>query len=76
MCEGTADVVRGVERSLAEKIVRQYRTKYGRTYAYRPTPEQYEKGHAFRVTASKIVVFDLHAFAESATRFTFGSAEG
>lgn len=72
MAEGTTDVVRGVDRALAERIARQYGAKYGRTFGYRPKADSYVTGHAFRVTPTKLVVFDLHAFETSATRFTFG----
>ncbi|MBU6423595.1 MAG: pyridoxamine 5'-phosphate oxidase family protein [Chloroflexi bacterium] len=71
MAEGTVDVVRAVEHALAERISRQYTTKYGRTFRYRPKAEQYETGYVFRVRPTKIVVFDLKAFSTSATRFVF-----
>jgi nitroimidazol reductase NimA-like FMN-containing flavoprotein (pyridoxamine 5'-phosphate oxidase superfamily) len=71
MCDGTADVIRGVARDLAVKIARQYATKYGRTFDYRPKPEGYEKGHVFRVRPRKVVLFDVKEFATAATRFTF-----
>ena len=71
MCEGVVDVVRGVERDTAERIAAQYRGKYGSTFDYRPTPEQYMKGHAFRARPTKVIAFDLKLFNTSATRFTF-----
>ena len=71
MCDGTADVVRRVERDLAQKIARQYAAKYGRTFNYRPKPEGYEKGYVFRVRPDKVVLFDVKQFATAATRFTF-----
>lgn len=42
--EAVVDVIRGVKPALATKIARQYSRKYGRTFTYRPTAEQYEKG--------------------------------
>ena len=69
--QGTVDVVRGVEPSLAKGISSQYARKYGRTFDYRPKPEQYQKGHVFRATPSKIIAFDVKHFTASGTRFTF-----
>jgi hypothetical protein len=72
MSEGIVDVVRGVRPELAERIAAQYRSKYGRTFAYRPKAEQYIKGHAFRARPSKVIAFDVKLFDTSATRFVFG----
>jgi hypothetical protein len=69
--EGTVDVVRGVERDLARRIARQYAAKYGRTFGYRPDAASYERGPVFRVTPSKLIVFEVKLFETSATRFTF-----
>ncbi len=69
--EGRVDIVRGIERSLANRIARQYAAKYGRAFSYRPTAEQYEEGPTFRATPSKIIAFDVKAFETSGTRFTF-----
>jgi hypothetical protein len=69
--QGTVEVVRGVEPGVATRIASQYVTKYGRTFAYRPKPEQYVKGHVFRATPSKIIAFDVKHFTASGTRFTF-----
>ena len=69
--QGTVDVVRGVTADIAKRIARQYATKYGRTFDYRPKAEQYEKGHVFRATPSKIIAFDVKHFTASGTRFTF-----
>ncbi len=70
---GTAivDVVRGIERSIAERIATQYAAKYGRTFDYRPKPEQYTSGHVFRARPMKMIVFDVEHFESAATRFTF-----
>jgi nitroimidazol reductase NimA-like FMN-containing flavoprotein (pyridoxamine 5'-phosphate oxidase superfamily) len=69
--DATVQVVRGVERALAERIAKQYAAKYGRTFSYRPKPSQYEKGHVFRARPAKIIVFDVKLFNTSATRFVF-----
>jgi len=69
--QGAVEVVRGVEPDVAKRIASQYVTKYGRTFAYRPKPEQYEKGPVFRATPSKIIAFDVKHFTASGTRFTF-----
>ena len=71
--DATVDVVRGAGRALAEKIARQYTTKYGRVFSYRPAAKQYESGPVFRATPSKLIVFDVKEFNTSATRFTFGA---
>lgn len=72
--DATVDVLRGAPRELAEKIARQYTAKYGRAFSYRPTVTQYQEGHVFRATPSKLIVFDVKEFNSSATRFTFGKA--
>jgi nitroimidazol reductase NimA-like FMN-containing flavoprotein (pyridoxamine 5'-phosphate oxidase superfamily) len=69
--QGTVEVVRGVEPDVAKRIASQYVTKYGRTFDYRPKPEQYEKGPVFRATPTKIIAFDVKHFNASGTRFTF-----
>jgi len=69
--QGTALVVRGAEASVAKRIASQYTRKYGRTFDYRPKPEQYQKGHVFCATPSKIIAFDVKHFTASGTRFTF-----
>ena len=71
MCEGVVEVVRGVERPTAARIAKEYAGKYGRVFSYRPKPEQYEKGPAFRARPTKVIVFDVKRFNTSATRFTF-----
>ena len=70
--DATVDVLRGVPGELAQRIARQYTTKYGRAFSYRPSAKQYEAGHVFRATPSKLIVFDVKEFNTSATRFTFG----
>lgn len=47
---------------------------YGHTFSYRPTPEQYEKGHAFRARPTKVIAFHVKRFNSSATRFTYGES--
>jgi Pyridoxamine 5'-phosphate oxidase len=69
--EALADIAEGVERSVAVKIARQYSTKYGGGFDYRPVAEQYERGPVFRARPSKIIAFDVKRFSTSATRFTF-----
>lgn len=69
--DANVDVVRNVEHALAVKIARAYAAKYGRTFRYRPKPEQYEKGHVFRARPIKLIAFDVKRFNASATRFTF-----
>ena len=72
MAEATVDVVRHVDPPVAELIAKQYGTKYGPTFSYRPKAAQYVKGHAFRAQPSKVILFDVKQFNTSATRFTFG----
>ncbi|HEU5286799.1 MAG TPA: pyridoxamine 5'-phosphate oxidase family protein [Candidatus Limnocylindria bacterium] len=69
--EAVVDVVRNVEPKLAAKIARQYASKYGRTFKYRPKAEQYAKGHVFRARPVKLIAFDVKRFTTSAARFTF-----
>jgi nitroimidazol reductase NimA-like FMN-containing flavoprotein (pyridoxamine 5'-phosphate oxidase superfamily) len=69
--QGKAEVLPGVEPGLATRIAAQYVRKYGRTFDYRPTARQYEKGPVFRATPSKIIAFDVKHFSASGTRFTF-----
>ena len=70
--EADVDVLRGPDRKLATKIAKQYAAKYGRTFKYRPKPEQYEKGYVFRARPTKLIAFDVRKFNSSAARFTFG----
>ncbi len=69
--EALVDIVSGVPPKLAAKIARQYEAKYGRTFKYRPKPEQYEKGPVFRARPVKLIAFDVKRFTTSAARFTF-----
>jgi hypothetical protein len=69
--QGMVEVVRGVVPDVARRIAAQYTRKYGRTFDYRPKASQYEKGHVFRATPSKIIAFDVKRFTASGTRFTF-----
>ena len=71
--DALVDVLRGPDRRLATKIAKQYAAKYGRTFKYRPKPEQYEKGHVFRARPRKLIAFDVRKFNSSAARFTFGA---
>src|SRR5437588_649039 len=66
--EATADIIRGPDRKLATKIATAYAAKYGRTFKYRPKPEQYEKGHVFRARPEKLIAFDVKTFNTSAAR--------
>ena len=75
MGKAVVDVVRGVDRDLAERIAKQYAAKYGRVFDYKPKPEQYMKGHIFRGRPAKLIVFDVKHFNSGATRFTFGGAK-
>lgn len=69
--EATVDLLRGPDRALATKIAKQYAAKYGRTFKYRPKPEQYEKGYVFRARPTKLIAFDVRKFNTSAARFVF-----
>jgi hypothetical protein len=69
--EAIVDLVHGVDRKLATKIAKQYGTKYGRSFKYRPKAEQYERGHVFRARPEKLIAFDVKKFETSAARFTF-----
>ena len=72
--DAVADVVRGPDKKLATKIAKQYAAKYGRSFKYRPKPEQYQKGHVFRGHPIKLIGFDVKKFETSAARFTFAEA--
>lgn len=69
--DAIVDIVPGVDRTIATKIARQYATKYGPTFAYRPKAEQYQTGHLFRARPEKLIAFDVKKFNTSAARFTF-----
>jgi len=71
--EAVVDVMHGPDRKLATKIAKQYAAKYGRSFKYRPKPEQYEKGHIFRARPEKLIAFDVKKFETSAARFTFSA---
>ncbi len=72
MVEAMVELVRGVDRAVAERIARRYALKYGSGFSYRPKPEQYMSGHAFRARPTKLILFDVARFNTSGTRFTFG----
>jgi hypothetical protein len=72
--QGIVDIVRKPDRRLATKVAKAYGTKYGRTFKYRPKPEQYEKSHVFRARPTKLIAFDVKKFNTSAARFTFNDA--
>jgi hypothetical protein len=59
-----------VERPIAERIVKQYGAKYGRTYKYRPKPEQWEKG-GYVLLPTKILAWNVRGFPRSVTRYLF-----
>lgn len=67
----TVELVRGVDDALAARIAKRYGAKYGRAFGYRPKPEQYAKGYAFRARPTKVIAFDVKRFNTSAARFTF-----
>ena len=69
--EALVDVARGLERSLATRIARQYATKYGDKFDYRPEASQYQEGPVFRARPTKLIAFDVTRFNTSATRFRF-----
>jgi hypothetical protein len=69
--QAVVDVARGLERAVAAKIARQYGTKYGPDFDYRPPVEQYTNGPVFRARPTKIIAFDVRRFNTSAARFTF-----
>lgn len=69
--DGSAEIVRNLPLALARKVAAQYGSKYGPTFKYRPKPEQYSDGHAFRLRPEKVIAFDVKRFNTSATRFTF-----
>lgn len=56
---------------LAVRIAREYGRKYGRTFDYRPKPEQYTGGSVFRARPTKLIAFDVRRFNTSAARFRF-----
>lgn len=72
--QAVVDVARGLDRSTAARIARQYAAKYGAEFDYRPGVEQYAEGPVFRARPTKIIAFDVKRFNTSATRFTFGNA--
>jgi hypothetical protein len=72
--DAVADVVRGPDKKLSTKIAKQYAAKYGRSFKYRPKPEQYQKGYVFRGRPVKLIAFDVKKFETSAARFTFAEA--
>jgi nitroimidazol reductase NimA-like FMN-containing flavoprotein (pyridoxamine 5'-phosphate oxidase superfamily) len=71
--EALVDVASGLDAAVAKKIARQYATKYGPKFKYRPSAEQYAKGPVFRARPTKVIAFDVRRFNTSATRFTFGT---
>ncbi|HUQ42319.1 MAG TPA: pyridoxamine 5'-phosphate oxidase family protein [Candidatus Limnocylindrales bacterium] len=73
--QAKVDVIQGVERRLAVKISKEYTTKYGRSFKYRPKPEQFQKGAVHRARPTKLIAFDVKKFNTSAARFTFDAPE-
>jgi hypothetical protein len=69
--EALVDVARGLPPAIAAKIARQYATKYGPRFGYRPSTKQYQEGPVFRARPTKVIAFDVRRFNTSATRFTF-----
>jgi hypothetical protein len=72
MVEGRATRVPTVDREIATRIAKQYGTKYGRIYSYRPKPEQWDKG-GYVLQPMKVFAWDVRGFPRSVTRFRFGS---
>ena len=70
MVEGRAERLASVDRATATRITKQYGTKYGRTYKYRPKPEQWEKG-GYVLRPSKILAWDVRGFPRTTTRYLF-----
>jgi hypothetical protein len=70
MVEGRARRVPAVERAVAERITRQYGTKYGRIYKYRPKPGQWDKG-GYALTPTKVLAWDVRGFPRTVTRYLF-----
>ena len=68
------DVARRLDRAVAARIARQYATKYGTDFGYRPPVSQYVEGPVFRARPTKLIAFDVREFNTSATRFTFDLA--
>jgi Pyridoxamine 5'-phosphate oxidase len=72
MIEGRAERLSSVDRPTAVRITKQYGTKYGRTYKYRPKPEQWEKG-GYVLMPSKVFAWDVRGFPRTVTRYLFGT---
>ena len=70
MVEGHAERLPTVERSVSEKITKQYRAKYGRVYKYRPKPEQWDNG-GYVLTPTKVFAWDVRGFPRTVTRYRF-----
>ena len=70
MVEGHAERLPTVERSVSEKITKQYRAKYGRVYKYRPKPEQWDNG-GYVLTPTKVFAWDVRGFPRTVTRYLF-----
>jgi hypothetical protein len=74
--EAIVDVAHDLGRAVAARIARQYGTKYGADFGYRPSTEQYANGPVFRARPTKLIAFDVRRFNTSATRFTFDLPAG
>ena len=70
MVEGHAERLPTVERSVSEKITKQYRAKYGQVYKYRPKPEQWDNG-GYVLTPTKVFAWDVRGFPRTVTRYRF-----
>src|SRR5438445_600476 len=70
MVEGRASRVASVDRGTAERITKQYGAQYGRTYKYRPKPEQWEGG-GYVLTPAKVFSWDVRGFPRTVTRYRF-----
>ena len=69
--EGIAEAIARPERALAERISRTYGTKYGRTYRYRPKPDQWDENGLYVLRPAKAFAWDVKTFSRSPTRFVF-----
>ena len=70
MVEGRAVRLSTVDRKVSTRIAKQYGTKYGRLYKYRPKPEQWDKG-GYVLTPEKVFASDVRGFPRTVTRYRF-----
>jgi hypothetical protein len=67
------DVTLGAKAALdvRERIAQAYNAKYGRTYKYRPTAQQFAERGMNALRPSKVLSWDVKRFGQSPTRFRF-----